>query len=92
MGEDFAVAIKGVRQLIYHYNGLGDSEDVEEDLSGGMEPPSIGSVIIRNGREWRVFHVIAPVSPNGTVPFVRVFLSDVKGTKERPPFAKPPVP
>lgn len=87
MEEGHAVATKAVRRFIYHYNGYGTLEDVEEDLTGEMEMPSIGSIIHRHDREWRVFHVIAPVSPNGTVPFVRVFLSDVARAKGTPPIS-----
>jgi hypothetical protein len=48
-----------------------------------METPSIGSVINRHDREWKVVHVIAPVSPNGTIPIVRVFLNDPTKIKGR---------
>jgi hypothetical protein len=87
VGEGYVVATKGVRQFIYQYNGQGKSQEVEEDLSGRIETPSIGSVITRNGKEWRVFHVIAPVSLIGTVPVIRVFLSDNTWIKGRPPFS-----
>jgi len=41
-----------------------------------MEAPTVGSIVNRHGREWKVVRVIAPVSSRGTVPVVRVFLSD----------------
>jgi hypothetical protein len=62
------VASKDVRRFIYRYNGSAAVQEVEEDVSGRMETPSIGSTIKRHDREWKVVHVIAPVSPNGTIP------------------------
>lgn len=52
-------------------------------MAGAIEMPGIGSVISRNGRDWKVLRVIAPVSFQGTIPLVRVFLSDF-----RPPVSK----
>lgn len=79
----YAVASRGVRRFVYRYNGNEIAQEVEEDMSGGMETPSIGSVINRHDREWKVVHVIAPVSPNGTIPIVRVFLNDPTKIKGR---------
>jgi len=41
-----------------------------------MEMPSIGSIINRHDKDWKVTHLLAPVSSSGTIPIVRVFLSD----------------
>lgn len=65
-----------MQHFIYSYNGSDKSQEVVEVLSGGMPAPSVGSVINRHDKEWKVIHVIAPVSPTGTIPIVRVFLSD----------------
>lgn len=67
---------KAARRFVYHYNGNDSLQDFEEDVTGSIEMPGIGSVINRNGRDWKVLHVIAPVSFQGTIPHVRVFLSD----------------
>jgi hypothetical protein len=77
------VASKDVRRFIYRYNGSAAVQEVEEDVSGRMETPSIGSTIKRHDREWKVVHVIAPVSPNGTIPIVQVFLNDPARIKGR---------
>lgn len=63
-------------RFVYRYNEDEKSQEVEEDPSGQKETPIIGSLVSRHGREWKVVRVIAPVSWRGTVPLVRVFLSD----------------
>lgn len=69
-----------MRRFVYQYNENERSQEIEEDPTGGIEMPTVGSIVNRHGREWKVVHVIAPVSSRGTVPVVRVFLSDnVKG-------------
>jgi hypothetical protein len=70
------VESNGARRFIYEYGGQAKLREVEEDLTGGIETPIVGSVVNRNGKEWRVVHVLAPVSSSGTVPVVRVFLSN----------------
>lgn len=76
------MAPQGVRQFIYQYNQYKEQE-VEEDLTGRRETPIIGSIVNRNGREWKVAYVIAPVTLSGTIPVVRVFLTDK--VRERAP-------
>lgn len=65
-----------MQHFIYLYNGSDKSQEVVKVLSGGMPAPSVGSVINRHDKEWKVIYVIAPVSGTGTIPIVRVFLSD----------------
>jgi hypothetical protein len=72
-----------MRRFIYEYNGQRNVYDVEEDLSGRREAPAIGSTMSRNGREWKVIHVVAPVNPSGGIPVVRVFLTDITRFKGR---------
>jgi hypothetical protein len=74
---DYAVTSSGARRFIYEFNGQPKLNLVEEDQSGGMEMPSIGSIINRHDKDWKVTHLVAPVSSNGTIPVVRVFLSDI---------------
>jgi stress response protein SCP2 len=81
---------KDGRQFVYQYNGNEKSQEVEEDPTGRMETPIVGSIVKRHGKEWKVVHVIAPVSSRGTVPLVRVFLSD--NLKGRSFFLKRSVP
>jgi len=76
VGEDYAVASNGARRFVYEFNGQPKLREVEEDLSGGMEMPSIGSIINRHDKDWKVTHLLAPVSSSGSIPIVRVFLSD----------------
>jgi hypothetical protein len=77
---DYAVASNGARRFIYEYGGQAKLQDVEDDPTGGMETPIVGSVVNRNGKEWRVVSVLAPVSSRGTASVVRVFLSNhIKG-------------
>jgi hypothetical protein len=79
------VATNGARRFVYQYNGQEKSEEVEDRPTDGMETPNIGSLISRNGKEWLVVHVIAPVSSSGTIPVVRVFLNDTTRFKPRMP-------
>lgn len=51
-------------------------QDVEEDPSGRLAIPTIGSIITRNGRQWKVIRVHAPIAQSGATPIVRLFLSD----------------
>jgi hypothetical protein len=74
---------KRVRRFVFQYNGNEKARDIEDDPGGGMETPSIGSIIRRHDREWKVVHVVAPVSPNGTIPIVRVFLNDTTRIRGR---------
>ena len=69
---------KAAQRFVYHYNGNDTLQDFEENVAGAIEMPGVGSVISRNGRDWTVLHVVAPVSLQGTTPLVRVFLSDRK--------------
>ncbi|HEY1757937.1 MAG TPA: hypothetical protein VGG72_21385 [Bryobacteraceae bacterium] len=64
-----------MRRFIYLYNQR--EQDIEDDPSGTIETPSVGSIISRREKQFRVIHVIAPVSTDGTTPIVRVFLNDV---------------
>jgi hypothetical protein len=73
-----------MRRFIYQYNGNERFQDFDDDLTGGRETPAIGSVMSRNGREWKVVRVVAPVSSNGTVPVVRVFLNDPARSRVHP--------
>ena len=79
-----------MRQFVYQYNGREGSEDVENDLTGEIEMPVVGTILNRHGQEWKVVHVIAPVSSRGTVPVVRVFLN--QNQKGRPFVSKRSIP
>jgi len=63
------------RQFIYEYNGNERMQEIEYDPTGQREVPSIGSIIIRHEKEWRVMHIVAPVTSRGTIPLIRIFLS-----------------
>lgn len=73
----------GMRRFIYQYSGNNTTEDMEEGVKGTTEIPEIGSVITRNGREWKVVRVIAPAGLNGAIPIVRVFVNDATRGMER---------
>ncbi|HKR26519.1 MAG TPA: hypothetical protein VJT08_01320 [Terriglobales bacterium] len=74
-----------MRVFIYHYNHH-EQEEVEEEPTGKKETPGIGTIVNRNGKDRKVAHVIAPVTLNGSIPIVRVFLTD--RVKERPQTVK----
>jgi len=77
------LASRGVRRFVYRYNGNEIAQEVEEDMSGGMETPSIGKCHqpARQGMEGSPCDCAG--SPNGTIPIVRVFLNDPTKIKGR---------
>ncbi|MGB7169067.1 MAG: hypothetical protein WBD32_08695 [Acidobacteriaceae bacterium] len=74
------------RKFVYDYNRNLLVRDVEDDPSGLREIPAVGSLIIRHDATWKVIQVVAPVSADGTIPVVHVFLS--RNAKGRPFFPK----
>lgn len=69
-----------MRYFVYQYNNA-TAQELEDDPTGALEVPTIGSVVLRKEREWTVIHVVAPVTFNGAIPIVRVFLRE--NTKPR---------
>jgi hypothetical protein len=65
-----------MKQLVYRYNGVESSEEVEVDHDGEIPTPSRDDIIVRKGTRWKAVHVITQVSSDGSVPIVRVFLTD----------------
>ena len=72
--------MKKPKQIIYRYNGDEKSDDVLHDLRGDVEVPQKGSLIERNGRTWKVFHLLELQTMEGEVPIdlYRVFLTEDK--------------
>ena len=72
------MARNNAKQLVYRYNGVEASEEVEVDRDGEIGLPKQGNVITRKGKEWKVVHVIIQETVAGepAIPVVRVFLSD----------------
>jgi hypothetical protein len=67
---------KNVKQLVYRYNGVESSDEVEVDHDGEVPTPNQGDILFRKGTRWKAVHVITQVSSDGSVPVVRVFLTD----------------
>jgi hypothetical protein len=68
----------GAKQLVYRYNGIAQSDEVEVDLNGEKPIPQKDQVIVRNGKQWKIVAVNTEVSLNrsGPIPIVMVFLTD----------------
>jgi hypothetical protein len=43
----------GAKQLVYRYNGIAQSDEVEVDLNGEKPIPQKDQVIVRNGKQWK---------------------------------------
>jgi hypothetical protein len=73
--EDF-MSKNNVKQLVYRYNGVESSDEVEVDHYGEVPTPNQGDIITRNGKPWKAVHILTQVSSDGSVPVVRVFLTE----------------
>jgi hypothetical protein len=67
---------KQARQFVFRYNGDPTSDEVVPDLEAEVPIPEAGNTVERNGKNWRVVHIIKDLSAAGAIPVVRVFLSD----------------
>jgi hypothetical protein len=65
-----------MKQFVYRYNGVESSDEVEVDHDGEIPTPNRDDIITRKGKRWKAVHVITQVSSDGSVPVVRVFLTD----------------
>jgi hypothetical protein len=54
----------------------GELKGREVDHHGEITTPNQGDIISRNGKRWKAVHIITQVSSDGSVPVVRVFLTD----------------
>lgn len=79
-----------MRRFVYQYNSNVLAQDFEDDPSGLMEIPAVGSLIVRHDSTWKVIHVMAPVSANGTIPVVHVFL--IRNVRRYSPVLKRAIP
>jgi hypothetical protein len=72
------MASKNAKQLVYRYNGVEASDEVEVDRDGEIAIPKQGEIIMRKGKEWKVVHVIRreTVAGEPAIPVVLVFLTD----------------
>lgn len=70
------MASKNAKQLLYRYNGVESSEEVEVDTDGEIPVPAKDSIVMRKGKQWKVVHVITEVAGPRALPVVRIFLTD----------------
>ncbi len=72
------MSIKNAKQLVYRYNGVEASEEVEVDRDGEIAVPAHGDIVMRKGKEWKVVHIITEqtVAGDRAIPVVRIFLTD----------------
>jgi len=69
--------MKEPKQIVYRYDGTASSDEVVEDFAGEMVIPEKGNLIQRNGKMWKVVHVIKEETVAGpkAIPIYRVFLA-----------------
>jgi hypothetical protein len=67
---------KNAKQVVYRYNGVAASDEVEVDLDGDLSIPEQGQLVNRNGKLWKCAGSITELSSTGAIPVVRVFLGD----------------
>jgi hypothetical protein len=64
------------KQVVYRYNGVEGSDETEVDLNGEIPTPNQGDILQRKGKNWKTVHVTTQVSSDGSIPVVRIFLTD----------------
>lgn len=66
------------KHIVYRYNGDPKSEEVFTDLGGELPLYSVGEVIVRNGKQWKVAAINDEITVAGAqaIPIHRVFLTD----------------
>jgi hypothetical protein len=67
---------KNAKQVVYRYNGIESSDELEVDIDGEIPTPSTGGIVNRKGQVWKAVHIDTQVSSDGSIPVVRIFLSD----------------
>jgi hypothetical protein len=72
----FVMGTKQAKQIVYRYNGIVSSEEVEQDLDGEVPVPPQNSVIVRSGKNWKVAVINWEVATDGRIPVLRLFLTD----------------
>jgi hypothetical protein len=63
-----------VKEFVYRYGGAPHLDHTEIDLTGELPIPQEGSVYHRDGKRWKVSHVVTQLSTDGKRPVVRVSL------------------
>jgi hypothetical protein len=69
---------RGGKQVVYRYNGVESSEEVEVDHNDEIAVPETGQLMTRKGKTWKVVHVIQQETVAGprAIPILRIFLAD----------------
>jgi hypothetical protein len=67
---------KNAKQIVYRYNGVESSDEVEVDYDGDVPTPRTGDILSRKGKNWKAVHIITETSGSGAIPVLRVFLTD----------------
>ena len=67
---------KDAKQFVYRYNGLESSEEIEVDYDGEVAVPMQNQMVTRKGKAWKAIAIMTQVSTDGSIPVVRVFLTD----------------
>ena len=70
------MSAKNPKQIVYRYNGVESSEEVEDDLFGEIPIPLEMSFIIRKGKTWKVAVINWQVGARRQVPVLKLFLTD----------------
>jgi hypothetical protein len=68
----------GAKEIMYIYNGNEKTAEVEFDADGTFPVPPDGSILQRNGRQWKVARVsVVPEAAGPTMsPVLRINLTD----------------
>jgi hypothetical protein len=70
------MAAKDAKQFVYRYNGDAKSEEVEPDMLGEASVPEKDNIVFRQGKNWKVVHLITEIGSDDRLPVIRVFLTD----------------
>jgi hypothetical protein len=72
------VNVKNAKQIVFHYNGNPAMDELIVDTRGEEAIPTQGTVILRQGKLWKVVMVTTEqtITTPQAIPVYRVFLTD----------------
>ena len=70
------MSARDTKQIIYRFNGDDTSEEIEIDFDGDIVLPEPGEIMIRRGKTWKAVQREIETSGPGTMPIIRLFLTD----------------
>jgi hypothetical protein len=66
------------KQVVYRFNARPENDQVKVDLDDEIELPSKGSVLVIDGKRWKVIEIMTERSldARGPIPVVTIYLTN----------------